>query len=317
MLKVFIYSNFIFISIFKIEFKVYTFPQRTVEYKDILICLIKDNPTPIKINLSCKGAEPRVEVEPDIIDFEKLIINQTLPKQIKLKNTSEVTCKWQLSGINLVPPQFKFDATNGVVEKGKEQIITVTFNSDKQEKFNFNLTLEIEDNLNYGIKMPPRTIKVSAEAFKVNVDLIINSDNKIIDFGNVKVRDYKSFPFLLKNLGIYKIKYKFEINKKFWQELFKFEPGDGEIEPGKERNILACFLPYPRDINISPAKNGTEIKLLIYEGEKNIKDQEIPIFINVASYFSKYTISPLKVINFGSLQFNDNATRSIEIRNEG
>ncbi len=165
--------------------------------------------------------------------------------------------------------------------------------------------------------MPPRIIKVTAEAFKVNVDLIINSDNKLIDFGNVKVRDYKSFPFLLKNLGIYKIKYKFEINKKFWQELFKFEPGDGEIEPGKERNILACFLPYPRDINISPAKNGTEIKLLIYEGEKNIKDQEIPIFINVASYFSKYTISPLKVINYGSLQFNDNATRSIEIRNEG
>jgi len=297
--------------------QVYAFPQRTVEYKDILICLIKDNPTPIKINLTCKGAEPRVEVEPDFIDFEKLIINQTLPKQIKLKNISEVNCKWQLSGIAQVPPQFKFDATQGVVEKGKEQVITVTFSSDKQEKFNFNLTLDIEDNLNYGIKMPPRNIKVSAEAFKVNVDLVINSDNKVIDFGNVKVRDYKSFPFLLKNLGIYKIKYKFEINKKFWQELFKFEPNDGEIEPGKERNILACFLPYPRDINISPAKNGTEIKLVIYEGEKNIKDQEIPIFINVASYFSKYTISPLKIINFGSLQFNDSTTRSIEIRNEG
>ena len=39
--------------------------------------------------------------------------------------------------------------------------------------------------------------------------------------------------------------------------------------------------------------------------------------MNVASYFSKYSINPPKSINFGSLQYNESATRSIEIRNEG
>jgi hydrocephalus-inducing protein len=294
--------------------KVFAFPGRTVDYKDELICLIKDNPIPIRINLSCKGTEPRVDLETDTLEFEKLIVNQPLTKHLRLKNNSDVTCKWTLNGLNNIPPQFKFEATSGTIEKNKELLINVTFCSEKQEKFNFILTLDIEDNMGYGVKMPTRNIKFLAEAFSVNVDL--NLKDKLINFGDVKVRDYKKFPFSLKNLGIYKIKYKFEIGKKLWQELFKFEPAEGEIEPGKEKNLLAIFLPYPKDINISQSK-GTEIKLIIYEGEKNIKNDEIPIFVNVSSYFSKYTINPPKTINFGSMQYGESQTRSIEIRNEG
>ena len=62
--------------------------------------------------------------------------------------------------------------------------------------------------------MEPKIIKLMAEAFKVSVDLIINNEGKIIDFGNVKVKEPKSFPFILRNLGIYKIRYKFEIMNK-------------------------------------------------------------------------------------------------------
>ena len=90
-----------------------------------------------------------------------------------------------------------------------------------------------------------------------------------------------------------------------------------ENEPGKDKNILAIFMRYPRDINISPTRNASEIKLSIFEGEKGTKNQDINIFVNVASYFSKYLINPPKSINFGSLQYNESATRSIEIRNEG
>ena len=97
-------------------FNVYAFPQKTIEYKDELICLIQDNPTPVRVQLSCKGAEPKVEIGPDILEFEKLIVNQNCTKQIKLKNVSEVNCKWQLNGLQVVPAQFKFDNISGVVE---------------------------------------------------------------------------------------------------------------------------------------------------------------------------------------------------------
>ena len=299
------------------ELEVYAFPNRPTEYKDELICLIQDNPIPTRVMLTCKGAEPKVDIEVDSLDFEKLVVNIPRTKYLKLKNVSEVNCKWYLTGLETLPPVYKIEPTNGVIEKGKESIISITFCSDKQDKFPFQFNLEIEDNLGYGVKMQPRVIKLMAEAFKVSVELVIDNDSKVIDFGNVKVKEFKSFPFILRNLGIYKIRYKFEIMKKLWQELFKFEPNEGEIEAGKDKNIIAIFMRYPKDINISHQRNASEIKLSIFEGEKGTKNQDINIFVNVASYFSKYIINPPKSINFGSLQYNTSQTRCIEIRNEG
>ena len=299
------------------ELDVYAFPLKQTEYKDELICMMKDNPIPTRVLLTCKGAEPNVVIDTDSLDFEKLVVNQPRTKYLKMNNISEVNCKWALNGIETLPPVYKIEPTSGVIEKGKEQLIAVTFVSEEQDKYPFQFNLDIEDNLGYGVKMETKVIKLMAEAFKVTVELVIDNEGKIIDFGNVKVKEPKHFPFVLKNLGIYKIRYKFEIMKKLWQELFRFEPVEGEIEPGKDRTIFAIFNRYKKDINISPQRNSSEIKLSIFEGEKGTKNQDINIFVNVASYFSKYSINPPKSLNFGSLQYNESQTRSIEIRNEG
>ena len=39
--------------------------------------------------------------------------------------------------------------------------------------------------------------------------------------------------------------------------------------------------------------------------------------VNVNAVFSKYSITPLKNINFGPMQYGESITRSFEIRNEG
>ena len=79
---------------------------------------------------------------------------------------------------------------------------------------------------------------------------------------------------------------------------------------------MAIFLPYAKEVNITPVK-GTEIRLLIFEGEKNIKNQEPQIFVNVNTFFSKYSMNPPKGLNWGSLQYGDSLTRLIELRNDG
>ena len=43
----------------------------------------------------------------------------------------------------------------------------------------------------------------------------------------------------------------------------------------------------------------------------------MPINVRVNSVFSKYSILPLKNINFGPIQFNDSKTLTFEIKNEG
>jgi hydrocephalus-inducing protein len=39
--------------------------------------------------------------------------------------------------------------------------------------------------------------------------------------------------------------------------------------------------------------------------------------VNVNAVFSKYSITPLKTINFGPMQYGEQVTRSFEVRNEG
>ena len=84
-----------------------------------------------------------------------------------MKNVSEVNCKWTLTGLEALPPVFKIEPVNGIIEKGKEVSIAVTFSSEKQDKFQFQFNLDVEDNLGYGVKLDPKPIKLNAEAFEV------------------------------------------------------------------------------------------------------------------------------------------------------
>ncbi|MCQ2815786.1 MAG: hypothetical protein MJ252_00825, partial [archaeon] len=300
------------------ELNIYAFPGKPTEYKDELLCLIENNPVPTRIALICKGAEPNVILEENLLDFDKLVINQLRNKPLVLKNQGEVNCKWNLSGLENLPEVFKIEPKSGVIEKGKEQHIQVSFCSEKQEKYDFTFNLEIEDNLGYGVKMETKPVQLKAEAFEVSVKLLdLTGQDDTIDFGNVKVREMAWKQFKIKNVGIYKVKYKFEIMKKHFQELFQFDPNEGEIESGAEKTITAIFNSVPQDVKLNQERSASEIKLSIFEGEKGTKVKPLNIKVKVASHFSKYLINPMKSINFGSMQYNESATRYIEIKNSG
>lgn len=55
----------------------------------------------------------------------------------------------------------------------------------------------------------------------------------------------------------------------------------------------------------------------ILEGKTLELYKPVPINVRVNSVFSKYSILPLKNMNFGPIQFNDSKTLTFEIKNEG
>ena len=55
----------------------------------------------------------------------------------------------------------------------------------------------------------------------------------------------------------------------------------------------------------------------IIEGKSLETFESVPINVTVNSVFSKYSILPLKSINFGPIQFNDTKILNMEIKNEG
>lgn len=70
-------------------------------------------------------------------------------------------------------------------------------------------------------------------------------------------------------------------------------------------------------MKLKTTKNESDIILNIFEGKSHEKHTQIPINVNVNAVFSKYSITPLKNINFGPMTYGEQVTRTFEIRNEG
>ncbi len=55
----------------------------------------------------------------------------------------------------------------------------------------------------------------------------------------------------------------------------------------------------------------------ILEGQTQELFKPVPINVHVNSVYSKYSINPLKKINFGPILFSEQKTRMFEIKNDG
>jgi hydrocephalus-inducing protein len=115
---------------------------------------------------------------------------------------------------------------------------------------------------------------------------------------------------------MYPIKFNFSMNKESTKECFVIEPQEDRLEPGQERDIKVKFLS-KKEMKLRTSTGTSDIMLNILEGEYNVKFNSIPICVSVNAVFSKYSISPLRNINFGPMQFGEVQHRTFEIRNEG
>jgi hydrocephalus-inducing protein len=100
-----------------------------------------------------------------------------------------------------------------MIKPCKEEIVEITFEAKKEQKFNPKLVLEIEDTEGYNIKQENKTIELKAEAFNISLDIKMSHD-QILDFEAVRVGEPKENKIYLKNIGMYPVKYNFTMKKK-------------------------------------------------------------------------------------------------------
>jgi hydrocephalus-inducing protein len=74
----------------------------------------------------------------------------------------------------------------------------------------------------------------------------------------------------------------------------------GRLQKDEEINIVVKFLTM-KEIKLKTNKQNAEIFLNILEGDQNEKHQSIPILVNVNAVYSKYSLAPLKNLNFGPM----------------
>ena len=98
--------------------------------------------------------------------------------------------------------------------------------------------------------------------------------------------------------------------------MFTITPMQGQLAPNEDININVRFLSKVEK-KLTKSKQNSDITMIILEGEQQEEHQQIPILVSVEAVFSKFTISPLRNLNFGPMQFGNEMKRTFEIKNDG
>lgn len=128
------------------EIRIWALPDTPQKFKDDLIIMVKNNPSPVIIPVQCLGAKPSIDIiEGSPLKFTRILLKQTSKKQLKLKNNSPIPIKFKLTGIESLPEEFSVDKKEGQLKPTEEVTIEVTFKAIKQQKFSQKIVLIAED----------------------------------------------------------------------------------------------------------------------------------------------------------------------------
>lgn len=97
-----------------LNLQVFAFPEAAQLYKDEVICLIKDNPNPTILQIQCLGAQPIVNIDQEIVKFERALIGKQPKQEFVLTNACAIPVNWKLSGVETLPTEFGISKTSGL-----------------------------------------------------------------------------------------------------------------------------------------------------------------------------------------------------------
>ena len=300
------------------EVRVWAIPDITGKFRDDLICMVKDNPVPTIFPMICSGQTPTLQIDTDKITFDRLLINSMDTKTLTITNKCAIPVKWQLVAPVELPKGFNIKKTTGLLLPNREEKVIIEFTALAQQKFlGHKIILYAEDDEGLGKKQEPKTIELNAEAFEIKVSLFNNQNPEhLLDFGAVRVGDQADQVLPIKNIGLYPIQYRFIMKDKFFKSNFTIEPMEGMIDANQEQIVRVMFRS-KEEVELRTYNETAQIGLEILEGKTLESHHKVMINVKVVAKFSKYSIIPVKNINFGPIAFNDKKTREFEIRNEG
>ena len=97
-----------------LNLQVFAFPEEARLYKDEIICLIKDNPNPTILQVQCLGAQPIVNVDQEVVKFERALIGKKPKQELVLSNACSIPVNWKLTGVDKLPEEFFVSKTSGL-----------------------------------------------------------------------------------------------------------------------------------------------------------------------------------------------------------
>jgi len=309
------------------EIRVSCFPVREGTYSDAVVATVEHNPEPVEFPISAIGSMPKVNLETEEVDFDRLLLKQRATNFLKFSNVCAVPVKWRLHPMSEegVPETFTIDAMEGSLAVGEERNVAVTFRAEEPETYTFNLCLQVGDNEGLRPLVDTKEIEVKAEAFNVDVVPEFPHEGRGIDFGDIQVGSMVEQKFTVTNQGKYDVTYEVRVRRKVIRELLeidmKLDDGVARLTPGDKKTVTLRCKP-THEMQCPEAHRlgrNEELELLVFEARsgEQVRLDLPPISLSFRAIYSSFSVTPPRGLNFGPVQMGESGTRDFEIYNDG
>ncbi|XP_075289597.1 hydrocephalus-inducing protein homolog isoform X3 [Opisthocomus hoazin] len=307
----------------KQELSIWAYPTSAGLVEDNLVCCVKENPEPVVFRLCCEGVQVELGVSPKQLHFDKLLLHRRDSKTLVLRNSTPLPVAWQLRGLEKLGEDFSVSLREGIVGPRAEFGVHLYFKATKPLSIKKTIQLEVSDVENVLGIVQTENIQVLAETYDVALDISISkgADGRV-DFGILKVLDDAKQVLTLKNKGKYEIAYSFKLetavtNIRDLASHFTLQPQKGVL-PVSKCGVQVQLLFHPKmemDIEDKPILQCQVIEPSICKGGETIA--VIPVRVSAKSVFSKYSIYPASLINFGAMVNGTRKTCTFTLENKG
>ncbi|NXI70129.1 HYDIN protein, partial [Anseranas semipalmata] len=307
----------------KQELSLWAYPTSAGLVEDNLVCCIKENPEPVVFRLCCQGVRVELGVSPKQVHFDKLLLHRRDSKKLVLRNSTLLPAAWRLSGLENLGEDFSVSRDKGTIGPCTELDLYLHFKATKALSIKKTIRLEVSDAENILGIVQIENIQIHAEAYDVALSITIpKGTDGSVDFGVLKVLDDAKQVLTLKNKGKYEIVYSFKMENADTSipdlaSHFSIQPQRGMLT-ASERPVQVQLHFHPRaEMNIEdkPILKCQVIEPSLCEGGETIAI--IPVKVFAKALFSKYSITPASLINFGALVNGTKKTCAFMLENTG
>nr|XP_006823299.1 PREDICTED: hydrocephalus-inducing protein homolog [Saccoglossus kowalevskii] len=304
------------------ELTVWAYPKNKGFFEDQIVCCIRENPEPVLFKVSCYGVRPELELDKKTLHFERVLLHRKDTKTIYLRNSTLLPVAWKVNGLENLGDDFSMPQEQGIIEPKSEYPLQAHFRAMKPINLKKIIRLEVSDVDNIVGLLHSENVQVQAEAYDVALDMSFpRGADGGLDFGIIRVMDETKQTCSIKNKGKYEIQYAFQFDQtedmKDVSPLFSVLPQKGTLINSDRPTQVQVIFRSREEITIrdQPVLKCQVIEPNITDGGETIAS--IPVKLSVRAVFSKYTISPVNDINFGSMLLNQRRTRTFTIENKG
>eukprot|EP01135_Chromosphaera_perkinsii_P007876 Nk52_evm68s1020 gene=Nk52_evmTU68s1020 len=293
-----------------------SYAKNVGHFEDKIVCTVKDNPTPIILNISCNGVKPEVECDTKALVFERLLLHRSDTKTLTIKNNTLLPLMWKIAGTESLGEEFVVSPLSGEIYPGKSQTLTAVFKAIKPVVLKKVIKLEVYDLEKLLGVVQSESIHVTAEAYDVALDVHFPKGcDGGLEFGCIKVFDEMKHVLTLKNKGKYEIGFKFLFDQnKTESDIFTMTPKQGVLVPNEKPFPVQVVFKAQRELYL---KDSPYLQCQVIEVLTNEIIATIPVKVSVRAVFSKFSVQPSRDINFGAMVYNTKKTRTFTIENLG